>query len=59
MPERYEYIRLPFDIGDLSELNRFGGDGWRVCSVFQQAGGEAGDIHIALLERKIPNERAF
>jgi len=29
---RYEYIRLRLDFGDLSELNRYSGDGWRVVA---------------------------
>jgi hypothetical protein len=27
---RYEYIRIELDFGDLSELNRYSADGWRV-----------------------------
>jgi hypothetical protein len=29
----YEYIRLGFDFGDLSELNQLSSVGWRVVSV--------------------------
>jgi hypothetical protein len=60
--KRYEYIRIQFDFGDLSELNRYSGDGWRLI----QAGPVAGHIEIAqpsnrflywaLLERPISGQ---
>jgi len=32
---KYEYIRIRFDFGDLSELNQYSQDGWRVVAVVQ------------------------
>lgn len=46
---RYEYIRLFFDFGDLEEMNRLAGTGWRVVSVQPDE-----QTFIALLERTIP-----
>ena len=47
---RYEYIRLLFDFGDLSELNHLSSVGWRIVSVVRY------DQHAywALLERPLP-----
>lgn len=51
---RYEYIRLGFDWGDLSELNNLSIAGWRVVAV-ERMEPETVDIsqgtHWALLER--------
>lgn len=43
------YIQMPIDLGDLVQLNRFGGDGWRLVTVVQT---ELQDF--ALLERPLP-----
>jgi hypothetical protein len=43
--KHYEYIRLAFDFGDLAQLNRFSGDGWRVVAIVRS---------VALLERELP-----
>lgn len=32
--QKYEYIRLEFDPGDLEQLNRYSQDGWKVSCVF-------------------------
>lgn len=52
---RYEYIRVEFDIGDLTKINIYSMNGWRVVAIVP------GDIitgqrlnHYALLERPIP-----
>lgn len=47
MSTRYEYIRLRLDFGDLEELNRLGGEGWRVVAVVPSS-----DHFWALLERE-------
>lgn len=45
----YEYIRLRVDRDDLSQLNRFGRDGWRVVAVL---GRTENYTTWVLLERK-------
>ncbi len=47
----YEYIRLPFDMGDLTALNSLSGVGWRVASVQPKSEHE----YWALLERQLPS----
>lgn len=42
---RYEYIRAKADMGDLSELNNYSMNGWRVIAVIDG---------FYLLERPIP-----
>jgi hypothetical protein len=53
----YEYIRLGFDFGDLSELNQLSSVGWRVVSV-QPDPYEFLLRHnfFALLERELTDE---
>ena len=50
----YEYIRISFDFGDLSELCGLASNGWRVVSVVPMSN------HLynywALLERPLPKE---
>jgi hypothetical protein len=47
---RYEYIRVPFDLGDLSKLNNYSMIGWRVIQVIKDPLNQ----EYALLERPIP-----
>lgn len=52
---RYEYIRIGVDIGDLTQLNDYGMNGWRVVGIFLSSmGPTAYPTHYALLERSIP-----
>ncbi len=44
----YEYIRIVFDFGDLSLLNKLSRAGWRVVLL-----GEQYDVTFILLEREI------
>lgn len=46
---KFEYIRLSFDFGDLSDMNGLGGAGWRVVSI--QPSGPF--TFFALMEREI------
>lgn len=52
----YGYIRLYFDFGDLSEMNRLSSVGWRVVSVQREIHGDA-DLKerpmVALMERPL------
>lgn len=52
----YEYVRIEVDFGDLSELNRFSADGWRVVWIVEAIRNVDARIrvpvHIALLERE-------
>lgn len=50
--ETYEYIRLKFDFGSLSELNSLSRDGWKVISVVQ-CHLDSRHTHTALLERPL------
>jgi hypothetical protein len=45
---KYEYIQIPIDIGDLTQLNRLAAQGFRLVTVVQT---ELQDF--ALLEREI------
>jgi hypothetical protein len=47
---RYEYIALEFGFGDLSALNRYSNDGWKVVSVQPQFKCLA---FYAMLEREV------
>jgi hypothetical protein len=54
----FEYIRLPLDMGDLSELNALSSVGWRVVAVVYHK--LTGDLlkdreheNYALLEREL------
>ena len=52
----YEYIRIKLDMGDLSELNRFSNDGWRVAAIaYDIVEGCIRDY--ALLERPLPESK--
>lgn len=55
--KRFEYIAIVIDLGDLSALNRYGGEGWHVVSTFvlmqQGLAGIQMEIRV-LLEREIP-----
>lgn len=55
---RYEYIRIEFDIGDLSELNNYSMNGWRVVTIYRNPhyakGSTIKNMDYALLERPIP-----
>lgn len=58
---RYEYVRLQFDFGNLSQMNSLSGDRWKVIAVLpisaetsysnKQMGG-----WYALLERPLPEK---
>jgi hypothetical protein len=50
--QAYEYIRLGIDMGDLSALNRYSADGWRVVSIV--ATDRSNREQYALLERPLP-----
>ena len=58
---RYEYITIPFDIGDLSDLNRYSMNGWRVVCVVSDPTNKPGEFprHFALLERPLPGGYNF
>ena len=47
---RYEYIRLELDWGDLEQLNRLSGDGWKAVGVYP-----SDSINWTLLERRLPD----
>jgi hypothetical protein len=54
--QKYEYIRIKLDFGDLSELNRYSNDGWQVVTVVTSDPVPGFSLfHWALLERPIPN----
>lgn len=47
--QKYEYIQMSIDLGDLVQLNRFGSEGWRLVQIVQME-----MVDIALLERSVP-----
>lgn len=51
---KYEYIRIRFDSGDLTQLNRMSSAGWRVATSWQEAVGGI-FFTYALLERELIN----
>jgi hypothetical protein len=44
----YEYIQIPIDVGDLTQLNSLGSVGFRLVQIFQTSYQDT-----ALLEREI------
>jgi hypothetical protein len=57
--QRYEYIRIEIDMGDLTKLNSLSSVGWRVVGVVQekrvtQYMGTPTWANFALLERPLP-----
>jgi len=52
MNKVYEYIRLPFDFGDLEAMNKLGSVGWRVILVHRNDQKYAEFELVALMERE-------
>ena len=48
---KYEYIQLNFDFGDLAQLNRLASEGWHVVFVTELRHRSHGSPFVALLER--------
>jgi hypothetical protein len=51
---RYEYIWLCFNYGDLTAMNRYANDGWKVVYV---SPSEDIETFVALMERQLPCEK--
>lgn len=47
---RYEYQRIGIKFGDMKELNKLGGEGWRLVQIVSQ-----GSTYYAILEREAVN----
>ena len=58
---RYEYIRIPFDVGTLDDLNRCSSNGWRVVCIIPDPTNKVGETfrNYALLERPLPGGYNF
>lgn len=50
MSANYEYIRVPFTLADVSQINKMAAEGWRLVSAF----ANPNDVHLAtaLMERE-------